>query len=106
MKTVILGKADAGATLDVDINKEAEEISSQLRPLLTTPKRAPHPLAAHPRVSGAVRDALMQAVLKIGNDAANSELMRSVRMPDPTPARYERDYKDLEEIDIKKLIAE
>lgn len=105
MKAVILGKADAGATLDVDINKESE-IGSQLRTILTTPKRPSHPLSAHPRVPKKTQNAVAKAVLKLGSEATNSDLMRSVRMPDPVLAEYDRDYKDLEEIDIKKLTAE
>jgi phosphonate transport system substrate-binding protein len=106
MKAVMLGKADAGATLDVDINKEAEELGSQLRVILTTPKRPSHPLSAHPRIPKKIQNAVAKAVLKLGSETTNSDLMRSVRMPDPVLAEYARDYKDLEEIDIKKLTTE
>ena len=106
MKSVMLGKADAGATLDADLAVDPDEISSQLRILLASPKCASHPLSAHPRVPKQVRDMVAKAVLKLGSSEMNSALMKSVRMPGPVAAEYDRDYKELEEIDIKKLSSE
>jgi phosphonate transport system substrate-binding protein len=106
MKTVMLGKADAGATLDVDLAQDPDGVNSQLRILLASPKCAPHPLSAHPRVPKKDRELVAKAVLKLGADDANSALLKSVRLPGPVPADYDRDYKELEEIDIRKLILE
>lgn len=106
MKTVMLGKADAGATLDVDLAAEQDELSSQFRIILASPKCASHPLAVHPRVPKHVRDLVAQAVLKLGSSETNSGLMKSVRMPGPISAEYDRDYREIEEIDIKKLSTE
>lgn len=102
-KNVILGKTDAGVTLDVDFDREPSDVSSQLRILTATEKIAPHPLAAHPRVSKKVQVEVTKALLKLAAEPTGRELFKTVRILDPVKADYTRDYKALEAIDIDLL---
>lgn len=100
---VELGKAVAGATLDSDLALLPQIEAGRFRTILRTPPMASHPLTAHPRVPLPVRRALADAVLALGADAGGRELLAKVRLADPVPADYERDYRPLEEVDSARL---
>lgn len=102
-KHVLLRKADAGATLDVELGQQPAEMASQLRTILQTRKSPAHPLSAHPRVPQKVRNALISAVISIGTDNKTAGLLKTVRLSEPVRADYARDYKRLEMINIRKL---
>lgn len=103
IKSVLLGKADAGATFVTELEKEPIEIRDQIRTLLVTPQIAPHPLCAHPRIPAAAQAAVRRAVLAIAAEAKGAELLKTLRMGSPIPANYARDYESLEEVDVKGL---
>ena len=60
---VLMGKTDAGAVFTSELERETAETQGQLREVATTPKFAPHPLSAHPRVPAPVREAVKKALL-------------------------------------------
>jgi phosphonate transport system substrate-binding protein len=100
---VILGKADAGATLDLDIQEESPEIQSQLRVIVTTDPLAPHPLSAHPRVYASHRQLVRDAIINMAKKRDEAPRLLPVRLASPVAADYNLDYKGLEEIDIEGL---
>ncbi len=102
-KSVLLGKSAAGAVLDVDFDAQPEDVKAQLTPLVRTPKMAPHPISAHPRVPKQLQQALEAAVIKMGSTAEGKKLLRAVQLSDPVPADYARDYKVLEKMDYDAL---
>lgn len=96
-KNVLLNKTVAGGTLDVALNKESDEVFSKLRLIYETPSMAPHPIAAHPRISEKLRNMVKEAIMRISQDNDGVELLRKVRMPPPLVyADYSWDYKELE----------
>lgn len=95
-KNVLLGKTPAGASLDVEVEKAPPEISSQLRTIMTTPKVAPHPVSAHPRVSRKLREQLKVVLLKLPGESSGKELLKQVGIGETVPADYARDYRPLE----------
>lgn len=97
-RNVLLGKVAAGATLDVDIERESPETVAQLRVIMTTPKVAPHPVSAHPRVPKALREKMTATLLKLSKEKEGMELLKQVRIGEVVPADYARDYKNLEKI--------
>lgn len=105
-KSVILGKAVAGATLDVEFEKEAADIISQVRVIMRTKDIASHPVSAHPRVPAQVRDNIARSILALSKKADMEIVLRDVKLPKPVVADYDKDYRELEEIDIEKLNAE
>lgn len=102
-KNIILGKVDAGATLDVDLERESEDIRSQVRAIYQTAALAPHPLSAHPRVPATMRRAVVQAVLRMAADKEGAERARAVGLAQPVTAEYVRDYRPLEAIRPEQL---
>jgi len=100
---VLLGKSDAGSVFIPELAKESEDTRKQLREILVTPEIAPHPLCAHPRVPRTAQDAVKKATLAIASASDGAEMLKTLRMAAPVAADYDRDYKSLEEIDIKGL---
>lgn len=102
-KTVLLGKAAAGAVLDVDFDAQPPDVKAQLLPLIHTPKMAPHPISAHPRVPKQLQQAITTAVLKMNMTPDGRKLLQGVQLTDPVTADYNRDYKALETMDYEAL---
>jgi phosphonate transport system substrate-binding protein len=102
-KSVMLGKTDAGATLDVSMMNDIPEMLGDFRTLLETPKVSSHPLAAHPRVPKKIRDAVTQSVLGMAKSEAGQKLLSAVKLKDPIKADYKRDYSIYADVDFKKL---
>jgi phosphonate transport system substrate-binding protein len=102
-KSVLLGKADAGATLDGALAIDMADALDQLRPILETPPVASHPLAAHPRVPAALRERLVEAILAMAKTEDGRELLKAVRLANPMRADYDRDYRTFDAIDFEKL---
>lgn len=106
VKHVILSKADAGGALDVNLDKLPQSARDQIRIIYTTPKIAPHALAAHPRVAHQVRDRVTSAILRIASNTRISEILRPVQIESPVRADYQRDYQVLEKLDISRYFGQ
>ena len=100
---VLLGKADAGVTVGPALDRETKNIRGQLRTLMESHEIPSPPLCAHPRVPDNVRAVLKKGVFTLAETPEGEALMSQVRMPAPTVADYERDYKPLESMDVKLL---
>jgi phosphonate transport system substrate-binding protein len=100
---VLLGKSDAGSVFMPELERESAETRDQLRAVLMTPEIAPHPLSAHPRVPRTAQEAVKKATLAMAVPPDGAELLKTLRLQSPVPADYERDYRALEEIDVKGL---
>jgi len=103
IKNVLLGKSAAGAFFARELERESPENRALLRSVVETPKIAPHPICAHPRVPQAVRERVRQGILRLAADAEGRELLRKVRLEDAVGADYRRDYQPLEVVDIRRL---
>lgn len=100
---VLLGKSDAGAIFLPEMDREPDDTRNQLREVVESPKIAPHPISAHPRVPATVREAVKKATLAIAATADGAALLATVRLGTPVAANYEADYRALEVMDIKGL---
>ena len=103
INNVLLRKADAGVTLTSELDKQSPDVLDQIRSILETREIPSHPLSAHPRVPSSVRAAVKRAVLTLGATPADAELLGNVWLASPVATGYEKDYRALEEIDVKKL---
>jgi len=101
-RNVLLGKVSAGATLDVDIENENPETVAQFRVILTTPKVAPHPVSAHPRVAKSLREKMVAVLLTLSKQNDGRELLKQVRIGETVTADYARDYKNLEQLNTPR----
>jgi phosphonate transport system substrate-binding protein len=103
-RQVIVGQAVAGGTVNSALQREPGAVIEQVRVLFETPAVAPHPLAAHPRISEAKRKAVTQAILKLRDDPAAAPLLQAVQMTAPVAADYGRDYRPLERLKLEKYL--
>jgi phosphonate transport system substrate-binding protein len=103
INNVLLQKADAGVTLNSELDKESPDVLDQIRRILETREIPSHPLSAHQRVPSSVRAAVKKAVLSLGATPADAKLLRNVWLASPVATSYVKDYQALEEIDVKKL---
>lgn len=101
VKSLLLNKADAGVTLNTELNKEPPDVLSQIRILLQTQEIPSHPLSTHPRVPRPVREAVTKAVLSLDKTPAGAALLREVFLASPVTTNY-GDYCGFEEIDVQK----
>jgi phosphonate transport system substrate-binding protein len=103
-RQVLAGGAVAGGGIHSTLANERPEIRDGLRILLETPRAAPHPLSAHPRVPAATRAAIVAAVLDMAGDPADATLLRAIPMGRPVAADHDRDYQPLEAYRLDKFI--
>lgn len=101
VKSLLLNKADAGVTLNTELNKEPPDVLSQIRILLQTQEIPSHPLSTHPRVPRPVREAVTKAVLSLDKTPAGAALLREVFLASPVTTNY-GDYCGFEKIDVQK----
>lgn len=100
---VLLGKSAAGAVFSPELARESEDARKQLREIMATADIAPHPLSANPRVSRSAQEAVTKATLAIAATKEGAQLLKALMLETPVAANYDRDYRFLEEIDIKGL---
>ncbi len=100
---VLLGKADAGVTLSPVFDAEPENIRNRIRVILKSEKITSHPICNHPRVPESVSRKIKKAVLALQKTERGKELLKNARIPMPVEAGYDRDFRYLQKVNIKKL---
>ena len=96
---VIVNQVTAGGGVQKTLNLQKENIRGALRVLHRTPKLAPHPLAAHPRVPLAVREKVEKVLLQLGENAIGKSLLAQIPMKQIGTANI-NDYKSLEKFNL------
>ena len=99
---VILGTVAAGGGVNVTLARERPEARNELRVLYETPATSPHPLCAHPRISTALQQRVIQAVLRMVEDDDGRAALKLIDIPQPIRANYARDYQSLENLHLEK----
>jgi len=102
-KSVLLGKADAGATLDISMMKDIPDLADEFRTILETEKIASHPLAAHPRVPKKLQEAMTAAVLALDSKEQGRKILDAVKLNKPLKAELKRDYGFFSEYSFEQL---
>lgn len=103
-RAVALSELDVGGGVNNTLQREEVGLRARLRVLYETPRYAPHPLVAHPRVPSAVRAAVAAAFIEQGKSAEGRPLMEAVQMPQPVAADYGRDYAPLEALKLDRFV--
>ena len=102
---VARGTAMAAGGLRLTLEQEPPTVRQGLRVLYETPKTAPHPLVAHPRVPERVRSAMTEAALRLARTAEGRALLRAVQIGEPVRADYARDYQPLERLGLDRHVS-
>ena len=103
-RQVILGDVSAGGGVNKTLNKEDAGIQSQLKVIFTTPETASHPIAVHPRISGAVSNKIFASLLSLAQDPTTQPLLAAVQLPQPVKADYQHDYADLDKLKLERYL--
>lgn len=103
-RSVVAGDKPAGGGVNNTLQREEEGLRQSLRVLYETPKYAPHPLAAHPRVPRKAREDVIAAFLALADDAQGRALLEAVQMPQPGRADYPRDFLPLERLGLERFV--
>ncbi|MBU5613968.1 phosphate/phosphite/phosphonate ABC transporter substrate-binding protein [Geomonas azotofigens] len=102
-KSVLVGKAAAGATLDSSMIEDFPEMQKEFRVIMKTQEIAPHPFAAHPRVPKKVRDAVTTALLNLDHTEQGRNILKAVKLVGPVKADYQRDYAFFADVNFDLL---
>lgn len=104
LRNVVLGRVDAGSTGLLHLERQPEEIKSSLRILYKTPPAPPPPIVVHPRIPQNVREAFIEAFLRLSQKETFKEFFKIFPLAEPVRADYERDYKPLEKFRLEKYV--
>ncbi|QWV95420.1 phosphate/phosphite/phosphonate ABC transporter substrate-binding protein [Geomonas oryzisoli] len=102
-KSVLVGKADAGATLDSSMIDDFPEMQKEFRIIMKTPEVASHPFAAHPRVPKKIRDAVTKTLLDLDHTEQGRKMLKAVKLTAPIKADYQRDYAFFADVNFDLL---
>jgi len=102
-KSVLLGKVDAGATLDTSMINDLPEMRNEFRIILETEKIAPHPLSAHPRVPKKLQKAMTDALLALDRSDQGRKLLEAVKLSQPVKADFKRDYGFYQDVNFEQI---
>ena len=104
IRQVLTGDSAAAGVVRATYEMEPPEVTQALRVLYATPAIAPHPLAVHPRVPAAVRQALTRTLLALAREPQHQPMMAAIQMPQPITADYTRDYAPLSHLGLEKFV--
>jgi len=98
---VVTGETLAGGGVYSTLQEQPAAVRDALRVIYETPQVAPHPVAAHPRVPGAVQEQLAAAFLQLGETTKGRELLAGI--PVKTVGRATlADYESLRKMGLEK----
>lgn len=101
-RSVAYGRYPAGGGVSKTLNKEPEDLINNLRVIWRTPGATPHPLIAHPRVPEELREAVVQAILKLTLTEKGRRMLKSVHLDEPVKTDFIKDFKMLDQLGLEK----
>jgi len=103
IRGVVRNEGQAGGMVNATLQSEDEALRGKVKIIYETPPVAPHPIAAHPRVDAATREAISLALLNYlkQNKAEGS----GIQIPNPIRANYGRDYLQLESLGLEEFVS-
>lgn len=100
---VATGRAAAGGGVRRTFEQEPDALKQHLRILFETPESFPHPIAAHPRVPHATRNAIADALVEMGRDPHYAETLKGIQIPRPIHITYAA-YESLAELGLENFV--
>ena len=99
------GRVAAGGGIRQTLERDTEELRSQLRIVYETPATNPHPIVVHPRVPPALRAKLQEAFMALARVPSNAMLLEDIQMSQPRLASS-KDYMPIERLGLDKYAAQ
>jgi phosphonate transport system substrate-binding protein len=103
---VILDKVAAGGGVMDTLNRQPESVRNQLKIIYQTPPTSSHALVAHPRVPEAVRQKVVDAILKFEQDTIGKSVLKQIQIDQPVTVDYQKDYAPLAKLGLEKFMKE
>lgn len=101
---VVLGLTAAGGGVSRTLDKQAEEISSQLRIIYKTQSVAPHPISVHPRLTKAVQKNIYDALWSMAQSEQGKLKLAKIPIRQLGPAQL-ADYNPLKKMKLERFYA-
>ncbi len=104
VRQVLVGDSSAAGIVLTTFALEPPEVKNNLQIIYSTPAVAAHPLAIHPRVSPAVRSALLHQLKALAAEDTSRGLIDAVLLKNLTDAQFERDYAPLQRLGLERYV--
>ncbi|MDX1697404.1 MAG: phosphate/phosphite/phosphonate ABC transporter substrate-binding protein [Thiohalobacterales bacterium] len=98
---VVTGQALAGGGVQKTLQAQSAEVRDALKIIYKTREVAPHPVAAHPRLSTDTRENIARAFLHLGADHMHGNLLSGIPIKEAGPATLD-DYEPLRQMGLDK----
>jgi len=99
---VYLKQVAAGGGVGKTLRKQAPQLREQLKVIYKTTPVAPHPIAAHPRVPKADRDAIVKALIKISATKSGQKVLAQIPIKKLGKSSMQ-DYQPLQGMKLKRF---
>lgn len=86
---VVKGLAAAGGGVEKTLQEQSEEVRGALRIIYTTRSFPSHPVSAHPRVPGDIRDKVRRAFLAMNDSPEGRAMLQKVPVEQFIPVTYD-----------------
>ena len=98
---VVTGQTVAGGGVQKTLQAQPKNIRDALKIIYKTPQVAPHPVAAHPRLTSATHEKIREAFLQMGDSPEDNLLLAKIPMKQAGQASME-DYAPLKGMGLDK----
>ena len=98
---VVTGQTVAGGGVQKTLQAQPKNIRDALKIIYKTPQVAPHPVAAHPRLTSTIHEKIREAFLQMGDSPEDNVLLTKIPMKQAGQANME-DYAPLKEMGLDK----
>lgn len=102
IRGVVADEGQAGGMVTATLNSEPDNLKERVKILYETPPAAPHPIAAHPRVSNAAKEIITKFLIDYLEQ--NPTIAESVQIKTPVRASYKNDYEHLEHLGLEAFV--
>jgi phosphonate transport system substrate-binding protein len=103
IRGVVRGEGHAGGMVNATLLAETPELQQKVKVIYETPPAPPHPIAAHPRIDAATREAIAAAIQ--GHIKTHKQVGEDIQIPNPVRADYAKDYKPLENLGLEAFLS-
>jgi len=101
-RSVLVGSSVAGGGVKRTLEREHDRLKKQLKIIYTTPGIKSHPLMILPRINESDRQKIQSAILSLDNSEPGKAMLKEIKLQNPVPANYAKDYKPIEKL-AKKM---
>lgn len=103
-RATLVGRTEAGGGVERTLEAENEQVRDGLKIIFRTPGAIPHPVVAHPRVPKKVIESVIDFFFTSTRSRRGQEMLSSIQIGHPVRSDYNRDYANLEKLQLENFI--